>query len=73
MEVQKMYEELGTWRAVGDALGINKATAYRYATEPHWEPKRSDLRKSLGLPRIDRIAHIRLRNGTFGKTQEDSA
>jgi len=65
-EVQKMYDELGTWQAVGEALGVNKAVAYRYATEPTWEPKRPDLRGKLGLPRIEKIEHLRLDDGTFG-------
>ena len=65
MEVQKLYDELETWQAVGNALGINKAVAYRYANEPGWEPRRADLRKALGLPKLELIRQRRGPKGTF--------
>jgi len=60
-----MYDRLKSWDAVGNALGVNKAVAYRYAKEPNYEPKRKDLRKALGLPRIDLIEQRRNVQGEF--------
>ena len=64
-EVLNRYEMLHSWKAVALELGVNKAVAYRYANEPTWEPKRPDLRKKLGLPRLDLIRQRRGPNGTF--------
>ena len=61
-----MHNDLKSWDAVGNALGVNKAVAWRYANELGWEPKREDLRKALGLPKLDVIEHVRLKDGTFG-------
>ena len=64
-EVQELHDELETWQAVGEKLGVNKAVAYRYANEPGWEPRRSDLREALGLPRLELIRQRRGPKGTF--------
>ena len=63
--VRDMHKELGSWDAVGNALGINKAVAWRYANEPKWEPVRGDLRKALGLPDITYIRQFRNEEGRF--------
>lgn len=65
-EVLDMYAGSKSWEAVGNALGVNKAVAWRYANESNWEPKREDLREALGLPKLDVIEHVRLQDGTFG-------
>jgi len=64
-EVKEMHKELGSWEAVGNALGINKAVAWRYANEPEWEPIRDDLREALGLPKVDWIRQVRNEEGRF--------
>jgi len=64
-EVKEMHKTLGSWDAVGNALGINKAVAWRYANEDNWEPVRSDLRKALGLPDITYIRQFRNEEGRF--------
>ena len=69
-EVQEMHNDLKNWDAVGNALGVNKAVAWRYANEPNWEPKRSDLRKALGLSRLAIIDHRRAPDGTFLSKQK---
>jgi hypothetical protein len=69
-EIQRLYEALNTWQAVGEKLGINKAVAYRYANEPEWEPRRADLRKALGLPRIELIRQRRGPKGTFEQKEK---
>jgi hypothetical protein len=46
-----MHDELGTWEAVGNALGVNRGTAFRYAMMGI-EPTRKDLREKLGLPEL---------------------
>ena len=63
-EVKQLHSELGSWKAVGKALGINPAVAFRYATSDY-EPKRQDLRDALGLPRIDYIRQVRNDKGRF--------
>ncbi len=60
-----MYRALKSWDAVGNALGVNKAVAWRYANETNWEPKREDLREALELPRLDLIKQHRGPDGTF--------
>ncbi len=64
-DVRDMYNDLKSWDAVGNALGVNKAIAWRYANEPDWEPKRADLRKALGLPKLEMIKQLRGPRGTF--------
>ena len=46
-----MYDELGTWEAVGNALGVNRGIAFRYA-KMGIEPTRKDLREKLELPEL---------------------
>jgi hypothetical protein len=60
-----MHDTLGSWEAIGNALGINKAVAWRYANEPDWEPKREDLREALGLPVVTYIRQVRNEEGRF--------
>jgi hypothetical protein len=50
-QVLAMYDELRTWEAVGNALGVNRGIAFRYA-KMGIEPTRKDLRERLGLPEI---------------------
>jgi len=51
-EVRHLYDELGTWEAVGNELGVTKAVAWRYVNEPGWEPKNNEIRAKLGLPEL---------------------
>lgn len=67
-----MHKDLGSWEAVGNALGINKAVAFRYAKEPGWEPKRDDLREALGLPKLDLIKQYRGPDGTFQRKRRNN-
>ncbi len=60
-----MHKDLGSWEAVGNALSINKAVAWRYANEDKWEPVRDDLRKALGLPKVTYIRQFRNEEGRF--------
>lgn len=47
--MKRAHKELGNWRAVGVAYGINGAMAFRIA-ERGYEPTRPDIRHRLGLP-----------------------
>lgn len=65
-EVLDLYANLKSWEDVGNALGVTKAVAWRYA-KTDYEPTDPKLRKALGLPTIDNIKQIRNPDGTFGK------
>jgi len=51
-QVRSMYQKLGTWEAVGNALGVNRAVAWRFANEPGWEPRNKSIRERLGLSEL---------------------
>jgi len=66
-----MYDNMGTWRRVGVALGVNPGVAWKYA-KTDYEPQREDLREALGLEpfsRVDYIRQVRNPNGTFGVSE----
>ena len=62
-----MHQYMGSWRKVGEALGVNPGVAWKYA-KTDYEPKRNDLREALGLniePHVDYIRQERGENGRF--------
>ncbi len=64
-EVLELHDTLNSWKLVGKALGVDGAVAWRYANEPDYEPRRSDLRKALGLPEVTYIRQVRNKEGKF--------
>jgi len=44
-----LHGELGSWRAVGERLGVSGGMAYRVAMRGY-EPKAPNIRRSLSLP-----------------------
>jgi len=71
-QVLAMYDELGTWEAVGNALGVNRGIAFRYA-KMGLEPTRKDLREKLGLPELITRKQTVMRDakGRFAKRTGD--
>jgi hypothetical protein len=47
-----LHGELGSWKAVGDKLGVSGGMAYRVAMQGY-EPRAPSIRKSLGFPVTD--------------------
>lgn len=61
-----MYDELNSWRKVGEALGVSPALAWRYA-KTDYLPKDPELLKALDQPVRILIRQIRKPDGTFGR------
>lgn len=49
MEIEKAYERLGTWRAVGEAFGVSPALAWRMVRQGY-APVDEAICARLGLP-----------------------
>jgi len=54
-----MHHDLKSWRKVGRVLGIPARTAWRYANDPDYEPKRKDIRQALGLDQDSQVTYVR--------------
>ena len=68
-DVRKMKDDLGSWHKVGKALDLPSRTAWKYATDPTYEPRRQDIRWKLGMDDspVTYVRQVRQSNGTFTK------
>ena len=61
-----------TWTALAKEYGLYPAILWRIVNE-EYEPKRSDIRRKLGLPQVIQIPIQRGKNGRFEPIEQEEA
>lgn len=70
-ELNDLYEELGTWSAVGTHYGVSRAVVWRIAKKGYEPTRKSpETRRKLGLPQIVVTEVHRNSSGRFSKRSE---
>lgn len=71
IELNALYDELGTWDKVGERYDVSRTIVWRIAKKGY-EPtnKSPETRRKLGLPIIEMIPQIRNAKGRFAGHRE---
>ena len=67
-----MHKDLGSWRKVAKVLRLNARTVWRYAMTDYI-PKRSDIRKALGLDSEAQVTYVRQVRSAVGAFEKDES
>ena len=70
--LQTVLQKEGGYRPAARKLGIPVRTLWRVFNDPEYEPKRSDIRRKLGLPEIVSIPIHRGKNGRFEPIEQEN-
>ncbi len=64
LEVQSLFDNFGNWERVGKHYNVSRTVVWRIANDGY-EPKKSHLRRLLGLPQIIIREQPRDKKGRF--------